>query len=78
VLDKGGRSYGSNGSSPINVMCPVKPSSRSASAARKPAREAPTITTRSMGTKLVVTDLALIKIYLPEDFGSSARPILMA
>src|ERR1700739_413122 len=67
VLDKGGRSYGSNGSSPLNVICPGKPSSRSASAARRPAREAPTITTRSMDvTELVVTDLLLvIIIYLP-------------
>ena len=63
-LDKGGRSYGSHGSSPISVRCPVKPSLRSASPTLKPAREAPTITTRSTGTRLVVTDLLLVIIHL--------------
>jgi hypothetical protein len=64
-LDKGGRSYGSHGSSPIRVRCPVNPSFRSASAALKPAREAPTITTLLTGTKFVLTDLPLVIIHLP-------------
>jgi hypothetical protein len=37
---------GACGSSPISVSAPVKPSARSASAARSPASEAPTITIR--------------------------------
>ena len=45
-LDSGGRSYGSKGSSPTRVSDPAKPSSRSFSAARNPASDAPTITTR--------------------------------
>jgi hypothetical protein len=45
-LDSGGRSYGSCTSSPMMVSEPVKPSSRNASAARSPAREAPTMTIR--------------------------------
>src|SRR5499427_9944466 len=45
-FERGGRSYGSSGSSPMMVRCPVKPSLRNASAARSPAREAPTMTMR--------------------------------
>src|SRR4051812_32364386 len=43
-LVSGGRSYGLRASSPISTTCPVKPSSRSFSAAFAPARLAPTIT----------------------------------
>src|SRR5262249_52874362 len=45
-LDSGGRSYGGWRSSPTMVSSPAKPSSRSASAARRPASEAPTMTIR--------------------------------
>src|SRR5258706_501325 len=45
-LDNGGRSYGSWRSSPTMVSSPAKPSSRSVSAARRPASEAPTTTIR--------------------------------
>ena len=39
-FESGGRSYGSSGSSPMIVRCPLKPSSRKASAPRSPASEA--------------------------------------
>src|SRR5215470_4046889 len=45
-LDSGGRSYGSWRSSPTRVSSPAKPSSRKASAARRPASDAPTMTMR--------------------------------
>src|SRR4051794_4526297 len=58
-FDNGGLSYGGCGSSPTTVTEPVKPSSRSASAARNPASDAPTMTmrpsrrSRDAGTRLL-------------------------
>jgi hypothetical protein len=45
-FERGGRSYGSSGSSPMMVKGPLKSALRNASAPRSPANEAPTMTIR--------------------------------
>src|SRR5689334_10984613 len=46
----------------MSVRCPLNPSARRASAARSPAREAPTITMRPLSKKAVLVSWLLMRL----------------
>ncbi len=68
-FESGGRSYGSPGSSPMSVNAPWKPSPRRLSAARSPASDAPTMTTRADSLPSVL----ISPVATPDRRGSPAR-----